>query len=244
MNTNFFRIGNITSSEIVAIMSNGKTKGTVGAPALEYINERNLERKLGRSLNTESDARPLVWGKAIESRVFELLGLEYQLVSKETIVNPEIPYHSGSPDAIKKDTVIDIKAPNTLKSFCNLVDPLYKELKGINAMNEIRDNHKDGDKFYWQLVSNAILTNSKYAELIVYVPYLSELMAIRDHARHVYWIANATDEELPYLPDGGYFKNLNVIRFEVPECDKESLIERIKLCGNLLINKQTLIEAI
>ncbi len=243
MINNIQRIGNLTSSEIVAIMANGKQKGTLGAPAIEYINERNLERKLGRSLNTESDARPLVWGKAIESRVFELLGLEYQLVSKETIVNSEIPYHSGSPDSTKKQTVADIKSPMTLKSFCKLVDPLYEGFKGIDAMNKIRDTHKDGDKFYWQLVSNAILTGSKYAELIVYVPYLSELMAIRDHARHVYWIANATDEELPYLLDGGYYKNLNVIRFEVPECDKESLIERIKKCGELLINNKILTEA-
>ncbi len=244
MINNLQRIGNLTSSEIVAIMSTGRTKADLGVPAINYIEERNLERKLGRSLNTESDARPIVWGKAIESRVFELLGLEYQLISKETIVNPETPYHSGSPDAIKKDTVIDIKSPMTLKSFCKLVDPLYEGFKDIDAMNEIRDNHKDGDKFYWQLVSNAILTNSKYAELIVYVPYLSELMDIRDHARHVYWIANATDEELPYLPDNGYYKNLNVVRFEVPECDKESLIERIKMCGKLLINNQSLIESI
>lgn len=243
MINNISRIGNLTSSEIVAIMASGREKGSLGAPALTYIEEKKLERKLGRSLNTESDAHPLVWGKAIESRVFELLGLEYQLVSKETIVNPEIPYHSGSPDAIKKDTVIDIKAPMTLKSFCKLIDPLYNGLKGIDAMNEIRDNHKDGDKYYWQLVSNAILTYSKYAELIVYAPYLSELMAIRDHARSVYWIANATDEELPYLPDNGYYKNLNVISFEVPECDKVSLIERIKICGELLIGKENLIEA-
>ena len=248
--TDSIRIGNITSSEgAVAIMSNGKAKGSFGQPALTYIEECNWERRLGRSIDTESNARPLTWGKFIEGRVFDLLGLEYQLVSQRTIQHPEISHWVGSPDAIKKDdngviTVADIKCPITIKSFCQLVAPLYYDvpLSGDLAMTAMRGEHRDGNKYYWQLISNAILTGAKYAELIVYVPYKSELEDIQqlaapstDAPTNTNWIYYANEDELPWIPDGGYYKNINVIRWEVSEVDKVALTERMKAAGELLI---------
>lgn len=230
------RIGNFTSSEIFALTTKGKIEGSFGKPALTYIDECNMERRLGRSLNDESNARPLIWGKFLESRAFELLGLEYILSSDETIVHPEISFWSGSKDGEKLDegkTVIDIKCPITLKSFCQIVD--------CKTIEEVRENHRDGEKYYWQLVSNAILTKSKYAELIVYLPYRSELNAIREMASNfdgdqnkIAWIGFAEDNELPYLIDGGHYKNLNIIRFEVPESDKKFLTERVIKAGDFL----------
>jgi len=248
INQNKLRVGNFTSSEIVALTKNGKAKDTLGVPAYTYIEECNFERRLCRSLDTESNARPLSWGKLVESRVFNLLGIEYQLVSHETIQHPEIDYWSGSPDANKFDdgkTIVDIKCPITLKSFCQLVQcqHLYGVDEGLSKINHIRAEHKDGEKYYWQLVSNAILTNSKYAELIVYCPYKSELEEIREmvqlmdgESQSKYgWINWANDDELPWLPDGGYYKNINVIRFEVPQVDKDFLKSRVLQCGALLI---------
>ena len=243
---NKFRSGKFTSSEIGNLMSEGKTKGTWGKPALTYIEEKNMERKLQRSLTQESNARPLVWGKVLESRVFEVLGIEYTLDSQTTIQHTTIPYWSGSPDGNKLDegkTVIDIKAPITLKSFCQLVDPLYEGLTGIDAMNKVRETHKNGEKYYWQLVSNAILTDSKFAELIVYVPYKDELDKVReivqnwaDDPNPVAWINWASDLELPYLVKGGYYKNINIIRFCIPEQDKQLLTAKVELAGKMLIN--------
>lgn len=250
--TNEKRIGNFTSSEIFALMSQGKIKGSFGRPALTYIEEKNFERRLGRSIDTESNARPLSWGKLVESRVFDLLGIEYKLVSQETIRHERIDYWSGSPDAEKFDngkTVVDIKCPITLKSFCRLVEPLYSTTNGIFTGNElidqIRAEHKDGEKYYWQLVSNAILTDSKFAELIVYCPYKSELDAIRemiqkgggDMQSKYGWINWSDDSQLPYLPDGGFYKNLNVIRFEVPPSDKVLLHDRVTEAGRYLIRR-------
>lgn len=236
------RNGNFTSSEIYRLLS--KKKGA----REEYILECNMERNLGRALSKEESAKPLSWGKLVEARAFELLGLEYKLSSQETFTHPRIKYWAGSPDGNKFDegkTVIDIKCPITLKSFCQLVDPLYGKpdaITGLMAMEIIRDEHKDGEKYYWQLVSNAILTDSKYAELIVYVPYKSELNAIRELANNfegdqnkVAWINWASDEELPYLNDGGYYKNLNIIRFEVPQEDKDLLAETVLKAGKELI---------
>ncbi len=245
------RIGNCTSSEIVALTKLAKDGKSFGVPALTYIAECNMERRLGRSLTDESNARPLTWGKLGERHVFDnILGTEYALCSLATIVHPTINHWSGSPDGTKKDTVADIKAPMTLKSFCQLVDPVYAGLSGEDAMKVIRETHKDGEKYYWQLVSNAILTQKQFAELIVYVPYKSELDEIRRLAQSVepdqlskhYWIAMALEDELPHLIDGGYYKNLTTIRFEVPQADKDLLTAKVLKAGELLIQPALIAE--
>lgn len=247
MINNVARIGNFTSSEIVALTKKAKDGKNFGAPALTYIAETNMERRLGRSLTDEATAKPLTWGKLLELKVFDDLGMEYILSSTETDVHPSIPYWAGSKDGIKFDegrTVADIKAPITLKSFCQLVDPLYEGLTGMDAMNAVRDNHKDGDKYYFQLVSNAIINDCRFAELIVYMPYASDIEDIKFRASNVsgtqmgkhYWISMAGDDELPYLPDGGYYKNLNIIRFEVPAADKLALTKDVLRAGEMLIN--------
>ena len=243
---NINRIGNFTSSEIYRLMSNGKKPGTLGASALSYIQEKKFEVQLGRRLGADNDARATSWGNLLESRAFDLLGMEYTLASQETLVHPIIQHWSGSPDGWKiKDghkCVIDIKCPATLNSFCQMVQPLYDGLTGTMLMNELRDSHKDMEKYYWQLVSNAILTESNKAELIVYMPFKSELEVIREYATNwdgerihrFFWIANSQDEELPYINDDGFYTNINIISFDIPQEDKDGLISRVKECGMLI----------
>lgn len=225
------RTGNFTSSEIHRLMSNGRVKGSFGTPYYSYIEEKKMERRLGRTLSEDVFAKPTTWGDLCEHRVFNLLDEEYTPCSKVTLSHPVIPSWKGTPDATKTETVIDVKCPKTLKSFCILVDSWMK-----GGINLIRQKHDDGDKFYWQLVSNAILTKSKFAELIVYCPYQSELSAIRELASNFdgekqsrfLWIASAYDDELPFVIDGGYYKNLYVMRFEIPVADKMALHERVE----------------
>lgn len=231
---NLLRVGNFTSSEIVALTKEGKQKGSFGALALTYIEECNMERRLGRSLNDDSNAKAIVWGKFLESRAFDLLGMEYTLNSQETVIHPLFQCWSGSADGFKNDSVIDIKCPFTLKSFCQLVDC-------GGDINKLRETHKDGDKYYWQLVSNAIINNKPFAELVVYLPYQSELQEIReatanyDGDQHKLMFINlSTDDEIPYLVDGGYYKNLNIIRFEVPQADKDFLHNKVVQAEQLL----------
>ena len=238
------RIGKFTSSEIAALMSEGKKAGTFGAPATTYIVEKNMERRLGRSLDGELKSRATDWGSLVESHVFSLLPLDYSTISKNTIIHPDHPdTWCGSPDSICYDAafidgqpttvkiIVDIKSPFTLKSFCTIVDAWHAG--GITA---IRDQHKDGEKFYWQIVSNAILTGSDAGELIVYAPYKSELDAIRELAaiQDQTWMQYATDDELPYLVDGGYYKNINHFRFDIPPADKQKLTARVVQAAELL----------
>lgn len=240
------RIANFTSSKIAALNSVSKDKKGFGKPALTYIAETNMERRLGRSLNDESNARSLTWGKLLERLAFEKLPLQYTLNSTDTITHPIYDFWSGSPDGFKgEDTVVEIKAPFTLKSYCQLVEPLAIGLSGIDAMNHIRDNHSSGEDYYWQIVSNAILSGRKYGELVVFMPYLSEIPEVMEMAQNVepellhnhYWIAMAKDGDLPYLLDGGYYKNLNTITFEIPESDKELLTANVVNASKLLIDR-------
>jgi hypothetical protein len=237
------RNGNFTSSEIVALTTNGRAKDSFGAPFFTYVAEKNMERMLKRSLNNESNARPLSWGKLCESKVFELLGPDYRLCSQDTIDHPEIEFWKGSPDAEKfdganKDAAIDIKCPMTLKSFCTMIDSF-----NAGGILRLREEHKDGEKYYWQIVSNAILLGVDYGELIVYVPFEDELDQIRELAgqqdgtniHKYYWIAMGLDEELPSLKRDGAYKNLNVLRFVIPAADKKFLTDRVLEAGKLLI---------
>jgi hypothetical protein len=238
---NELRWGNFTSSKISALMSNGKATGSLGKPATTYIAEKKMERRLGRSLTTENNAKPLVWGRTLETIPFSKLGMEYQIISQETIQHPDIKFWTGSPDAKKhsqpKAAVCDFKAPITLKSFCELVDPLYEGLTGTELITAVRDRHEHGDMYYWQLVSNAILTGVDVGELIVYVPYYSEIPNIKQICEgnpNAYWIWTAAIEELTWIPDEGYYKDVNVISFPIPQEDKDALTERVLTAGKIL----------
>lgn len=243
---NQLRNGNFTSSEIVALTKEGKASGTFGVPALTYIRQCNMERRLNRSIETEQSARPLTWGKIGEKVAFQLLGLDYTLTSDVTIQHPVFDYWVGSPDGKRMpDTIVDIKCPYTLQSFCDLVDPLYNGLTGMAAMNAIRKGHKDGDKYYWQLVSNGIITGCDKAELIVFMPQVKDLETFRSEAemadpRNAYsWIFFASDEELPHLVPGGIYQSINKITFDIPAEDIACLTDLVSRGGEKLIPRLT-----
>ena len=82
INTNKIRIGNFTSSEIWKLTKEGKTKGTVGSPALTYIQEKNVERAFELPLKTDVWSKEIAWGNWVEQFAFAKLGFEYTLSSQ------------------------------------------------------------------------------------------------------------------------------------------------------------------
>ena len=218
------RAGHFTSSQIWKLM----TKGRGDKPskvALNYIREVAMERRLGRCLNANQSSRPTSWGRAIESRVAGMLdSIIWKYQSEETLVHPKCKMWSGTPDVVSAGVVGDIKCPYTLKAFAELADIcLAKDKETLK--NEFPE-------YFWQLVSNAILTGKNQAQIIVYCPYKSELADIikslenlDDHELQTesQWIAFSSEEKLPWIPDGGYYKNLNHFQFEVTEEDKKQL---------------------
>lgn len=240
---NVNRIGNFTSSEVHKLMKDGKTKGTIGAPGLTYIEEKNIERKLGRSVETESYSKDMAWGSFLEKRVFEMLEYGYELQSDKTDMHPTILYWAGSTDLIMPGIKIaDIKCFQP-KNFAKYSDALLS--KDVEVLKE------EFPKEYWQLVSNAIINGVSKAEAIAYMPYVSELPEIREMAEYYdeadQWkyrfIAESPDCSLPYLPDDGYYSNINRLEFDIPKQDIESLTERIKLAGTMLVSNSPVIIA-
>ena len=261
---NTIRNGNVTSSGIVALTKKAKNGKDFGAPAITYIEECNIERWLGDAMETETDARPLQWGNLCEPRVHDILPLDYRYCSDETMQHPTIPYWVGSPDGFKEiaeRTVAEIKCPMTKKSFVKLVLPLYcgmgedvtlsngtiARVGGIEAMYAVRDGfnhegteyseHKDGAKFYWQISSNGIISGCEYGELIVYMPRQSELLDIFNSVSEdpaFNWMKYNPDC-VPCLKDDGIFRSVNIIRFRIPQSDKDFLTERVLAAGEMLI---------
>jgi len=223
------RAGTFSSSNIYKLMTNGKAADSLGKPALTYIEETRYEMRLGRSLNTDQYSRPALWGTFVESYVNDHhIGLEYELASTERVTHSTMPRWTGAPDLIGNDCVGDIKCPQ-LKNFCEL----EKSFKNDSL-------REDFPEYYWQLVSNAILTGKKYAELIVFCPYQEELDAIRSAAleqddRRFHFIANAKDEELPYLIEGGYYKNVIRYKWQVTQAERDELTNRVVLATSILL---------
>lgn len=239
---NELRVGNFTSSEIWKLMTTGRQTGGFGEPAITYIKRKNLERKMGRSSEVQKQSRAILWGKFLEKRVYDLLPLSYEQCSKTTLLHPQFDYWAGSPDNLNRNesTVGDTKCYEP-QNFGDYVDVLMQK--------DIELFKKEFPKEYWQLVSNACILKFKHIEPIVYMPYESEIPAIREMAQnnddpdfYMYrFIAEAPIEELPYLPDGGHYKNLNIFRFEVPEADKELLTNNVEKAGKMLIPRHSTI---
>ena len=225
-----------------------------GKAAITYINQCNTERRLDRSLDGELDSKPTNWGKFVEPLLFSLLEETHTYNSSETLVHPDYDCWLGTPDGFKKSqrkTIAEAKCPYTMESFCNLVNPLYEGYEGLAAIKALREGyvdimglfhapHKDAEKYYWQMVSNACIEDCIDADFIIYCPYESELQVIQSVAVEsgnpsAYFIANGSPKSLPYLPDGGFYKNINIFSFEVPKEDKDFLTETVKKAQEYLI---------
>lgn len=237
---NEIHFGNFSSSEIVALLSEGKAKGSKGKPYYTYIEEKNIERKLGRVLKSDFSSKETSWGHLMEIRAFGLLPTEYSLISTKTVVHEQISCWVGSPDCIKYgavNTVCDIKGLQ-LRAFCKMIDAFKR-----GGIQEVRDVCDSGEKFYWQIISNGCLTDCRIGELILYCPFLCELEAIRSLAMkydgpdpgRFKWIPFSSDDELPYLLEGGQYDNLNKLTFDLPTADLCRLHDTVEEAAKELI---------
>lgn len=274
------RTGMITSSEIVALTSNGSrtmtdeeqaayklenpkgrrtTIDSPGAPFYTYVEECIMERFFKHSLENDTEVKAMQWGKLCEIIVHNKLPNDYIMQSEDTEIHPIYPEWRGTPDGKKMittvilnedgthtveshtDTVTDIKCPLSRKGFYNLINRLYHfdgldvvkkaNIDGDEIIQLIRKDSKEGEKYYWQLVSNACILDAKYAELIVFMPYYEELEEIslyNSQLEDPFWlVARAKDGELPYIDKELGIENINIIRFQVPQADKDFLTSRV-----------------
>lgn len=251
------RIGRITSSEIVALTKSGRAKGELGAPFYTYVKECIMERFFKQNLENKVEVLAFSWGKLCENIVHDLLGLEYEFHSDVTFIHKKIKEWVGSPDGSKSkevldkpviDTVTEIKCPLTRKAFYNLVSHLYdfdgltvtkkKNIDGNDIIQAIRNESTEGEKYYWQIVSNACIMGAKFGELIVFMPYYEELELIHEFNNKLeesfWYVARAKEGELPFIYKESGIENINIIRFEIPLEDKKFLEERVQKAIDLI----------
>jgi hypothetical protein len=233
------RIGKFTSSQAVKLVSKGKGD-PFGKPFYTYVKSRRQERNAGRALDGGSGGRATVWGSFVENWLMfkrpDIIGMEYTLTPQRTDVHPTIADWCGSRDGFNNDTgaVIDIKCPYTMQSFCDFAD--------CKNIDEVRAEHTDGDKYYWQLVSNACIAGVDKAELIIFCPNEEQLQGIQEYAvmgthdfgNDVYFIGNGDVSELPYLPVTAKYSNVLRFAFDVPQADKDFLTERVQAAVKLV----------
>jgi len=257
---NEIRVGKFTSSQIYRLCGAGKRKmtadellarpktgkgsstttiedyTTLSDEALNYIAEKNIERKIGRSLNLEKQTRATLWGHYLEQRVHDMLPTSYRLIGKKSLAHPQHPNWIGSPDndCAKESVVGDTKCYEP-KAFTEYVDCLSK--------NDVSLFKSDFPQQYWQLISNACILEMDNIEAIVYIPYFSELQEIRqsvldldaeDEKKKYGFIAYSHYNELSWIADGCGYKNLNIFRFVAPQADKDFLTQRILSAEKLL----------
>lgn len=214
-----------------------------------YIQEKIDERLLKRSISIEKDTNATLWGKLLEPMVNELLPEEYYLTSKKRYSHPTIANWNGMPDVLTPVKVGDIKCPEP-KAFMELLRIFKKE----KALAQMDINLKQGSflkkekpEYYWQLVSNAILTGRKIAELIVFMPksfrsaevkFLCENeddFFMQEKFKRIFY---APEESLAFMPDDCELDELNIFTFEVPQEDMDFLEERVKQANKRLENEE------
>lgn len=251
------RNGNFSSSSIYKLTSKGRgalSLENYGSSFTTYVNEKKREKKLKRSINNTVNTRPIIIGKVIELYVFaNKLDLSYSDMNEVgRLSHVEINNWTGIPDTFRKNDLVvgDIKCQSSLTKFCELIEDT--EL----GIDEFKKNHKE---YYWQLVSNAILTGVDKAELLWFVPYASELPKIKEFITNIdesilpddleifqiEWIAHeitaymefGKKPNIAYLPDDCEYKDFNVFTFDIPQEDKDFLEARVKLANELLNEK-------
>lgn len=232
------RVGNFSSSSVYKLVK--ITGNKFQKPGLTYIQEKAYERMLGRQLANESNATPLSWGNVLEYWVADTVigGLNFKPDSDEESnrLGIEELNLSGALDLLpRKDGNVfgEIKSPYTMKSFIEMVLSCEK-----GTLKE------DKPEYYWQMVSNSILSGCTTCELYIYVPYKNDLQDILSEnnlewdSKHPEKVNHSKErlkwlkeDECPYLIEGGRFKDLNKFTFKIPQEDRDLLIDRLVLAS-------------
>jgi hypothetical protein len=240
------RIGRFTSSNIWKLTTKDRTGKSFGAPALTYIEEKKAERSLGRSIDLGAVTNSLTWGKVMEYYCNKFhLDISYTLCSNVTDVHPKFKFWSGSKDATKSDTAVEIKCFEP-KKFYELSMAIMQVNENVIDLEVFKKEFKE---VYWQVVGNAIILNKPFCEIIAYTPTESQLMQIRDEIESTNvleklgiepWQGRFIIEKeiyhLPFIPEGIEYPNFVKLRFEVPAEDIIFLTKCVVDAEKLLVN--------
>jgi hypothetical protein len=235
------RSGRFTSSKVWQLIDSGRAKDVeFSAKGIKYIQEKVFESRFETTLDTAPYNEAMAWGNLMEQYVYELIGFEYRLASKDTLVHPEYDFWSGTPDCIYGRNDVDegiseIKCYGK-KKFAMYVDCMEK--------GDVELFKKEFPQEYWQIVSNACIMDLPRGEALAFMPYRSQYEEIKEIAENMegsdIWkyrfIIEKNINDLNFLPDDGYYDSINKFEFKIPRVDKMLLTSRIKLAQEHKLN--------
>jgi len=120
--------GRLSPSGFAAMMTNGRSKETIGKTAIEYANRIALER-LGIEI-PEAWSRAMEWGREWEEQGLAAYeSLHGMVIPSGHIIHPNYSYVGGTPDGlIGDDGVLEIKCPyNPVNHLTNLTGDVFLE---------------------------------------------------------------------------------------------------------------------
>lgn len=157
------RKGKITSSEISKILGEGKAKGDLlGATAKSYLMSRVSEKLGGFTERTENKATK--WGTAMEPEAIKMFENKFNVEVEEAPFIEFMKHYGGSPDGlIGYNGLIEVKSPyNSTNHFSYLLIKSVEDFKRIKP------------EYYWQCVSNIIVTGRAYCTFITFDPRVEQ----------------------------------------------------------------------
>ena len=165
------RKGMLTASEIVNILTKGKTKDAVfGKTALTYLNEKIAERFMDDeqfifySQDVKRSSPAMRWGNEYEDTAREV----YEMATGKSVMDEPFQklkgyenYVGGSPDGrvSTMDGIIEIKCP--FNPAVHLEHLSWKEPKDLLTGNP---------QYYAQVQTNMLITGADYCDFISYSP--------------------------------------------------------------------------
>lgn len=157
------RCGKFTASEIHKLMGKGRSGDYFGLVAKSYIATKAAEVLTLEPSNQRGPTMAMEWGNAHEfeavTKFRELYGEVEYFGGENPTFFPFGEYAGGSPDALGKEYVVEIKCP------FNSSEHLQHSL--LKTDEDLKDY---APEYYWQCVANMLFTNREQAVFISYDP--------------------------------------------------------------------------
>lgn len=233
---NSIRCGKFTSSTISDLCGFDRSGKNPSATYYSRIRKVAAERFFGTKIQGGSNIA-CDWGNLCEKYVATLIEPDgiiggYSDIPIESTIDGLENAYAGTPDFLSKDTIWDCKAPFNLENYFNLYGIDNDGLK------------KEFPAYYWQLLSNKILTGKDKCGLIAFYPNFDDLQAILELNRNDSISFRLEYQDIDNLPClGEEFKEMNMYQliFIPPDNDLLFLLSRIQSanieCERLILEK-------
>jgi hypothetical protein len=127
---------------------------------------------------------------------------------------------------------MDLKCPVDINRFVTAF-----ECEG--DIEKFRNDYPEGDKYFWQLVSNSIITGMNNCRLTFFVPKFSELTEIQEFSEgagtEYAWVFYASQYDLPHIPDESVLPNQIDILFTPTNEQKKELKNAVEQAINEIL---------